>query len=64
MNPYFHLYTDSIRMLLAPYMIAFYRNIGRGLLQYGDHFLLEDALGRIKKLPCAQFQHWNVLTAF
>jgi hypothetical protein len=49
--------TDSIRTLLAPNMIAFYRNMGRGLLQYGDHFLFEDALGRIKKLPCAQFQH-------
>jgi len=45
-------------------MMAFYRNIGRSLMQYSDHFLFEDALGRIRKLPCAQFQHWNVLKPF
>jgi hypothetical protein len=51
-------------MLLAPYLIAFYRNIVQGFIQYGDHFLFEDAIGRVKRLPCAQFQYWNVSTAF
>jgi hypothetical protein len=31
-------------------------------LQYGDHFLFEDAIGRKKSLPCDQFQHWDVST--
>jgi len=47
-------------MLLAPYLLTFYRNTIHGLLQCGDHFLFEDAIGRIKRLPCAQFQYWDV----
>jgi hypothetical protein len=55
---------DNTRMLLAPYLIAFYRNTVQGLMLYGDHFLFEDAVGRIKRLPCIQFQHWNVHISF
>jgi hypothetical protein len=47
-------------VLLAPYLAAFYRTKIPGLLLYGDQFLFEDGIGRIKRLPCAQFQHWNV----
>jgi hypothetical protein len=53
-----------IRMLLTPYLIAFYQNTVHRLLQYGDHFLFEDAIGRVKRLPCAQFQHWGCMCFF
>ncbi|CZR69364.1 uncharacterized protein PAC_19264 [Phialocephala subalpina] len=49
----------ELLMLLAPYLIAFYRIKVQGSLQYDDHFMFEDAIGRIKRLPCAQFQHWT-----
>ncbi|KAF4633396.1 hypothetical protein G7Y89_g4717 [Cudoniella acicularis] len=51
-------------ILLAPYMIAFYRNTVQRFIQYGDYFLFEDAIGRIKRLPCAQFQHWDIFYDF
>jgi hypothetical protein len=47
-------------ILLAPYLIALYKNSLGNLLIYGDHFIFEDAVGRVKKLPCAQFQFWKV----
>jgi hypothetical protein len=47
-------------MLLVPYISIFYKNTIQHLILYGDHFLFEDAIGRVKRLPCAQFQHWNV----
>ncbi|PMD14458.1 hypothetical protein NA56DRAFT_664780 [Hyaloscypha hepaticicola] len=50
--------------LLAPYLIVFYRTRIHGLLLYGDQFLFEDGIGRMKRLPCAQFQHWNVFYDF
>ncbi|KAF4630021.1 hypothetical protein G7Y89_g8132 [Cudoniella acicularis] len=34
------------------------------LMLFGDHFLFEDALGRMTKLPCSQFQHWKVFYTF
>jgi hypothetical protein len=51
------IFTNNIRMLLAPYLIAFHKSTIQELLLYGDHFLFEDAIERIKRLPCNQFQH-------
>jgi hypothetical protein len=47
------------RLLLAPHLVAFYQYSVQHI-QYGDYFLFEDAVGRVKRLPCAQFQQWNV----
>jgi hypothetical protein len=44
-------------------MIVFYKNTIYHLLQYGDHFLFEDSIGRFKRLPCVQFQDWKVRTS-
>jgi hypothetical protein len=46
--------------LLAPYIVALYSGWIRMLMLHSDRFLFEDALGRIKRLPCAEFQHWDV----
>lgn len=51
-------------MLLAPYLVSFSRIKIPGFLQYGDYFVFEDAIGRIKRLPCAQFQHWHMFHGF
>jgi hypothetical protein len=53
-------FTNKNSILLAPYLIVFYWIRIHGLLLYGDQFLFEDGIGRMKRLPCAQFQHWNV----
>ncbi|RDL39203.1 uncharacterized protein BP5553_03543 [Venustampulla echinocandica] len=51
-------------ILLAPYIATFYRNTIQGLLLYANHFMFEDALIRIKQLPYAQFQHWDIFFRF
>ncbi|KAF4625253.1 hypothetical protein G7Y89_g12917 [Cudoniella acicularis] len=55
------LIRELLSILLAPYLTALYRHSIGHLLLYGDHFLFEDAIGRIKRLPCAQFQFWSML---
>jgi hypothetical protein len=55
-----NLSADKKSILLAPYLVVFHRTRIQGLLLYGDQFLFEDGIGRTKRLPCAQFQHWNV----
>ncbi|CZR68162.1 uncharacterized protein PAC_18061 [Phialocephala subalpina] len=62
--PQVELRLTYIRLLLAPYLIVFHRNLIQPLLMGGDHFLFEDAIGRMKRLPCMQFQHWDIFYTF
>ncbi|KAH7364658.1 hypothetical protein BKA65DRAFT_142867 [Rhexocercosporidium sp. MPI-PUGE-AT-0058] len=49
----------ALLIIVAPYLLAMFNgSIGR-LMLAGDHFTFEDALGRMTRLPCSQFQDWK-----
>ncbi|KAG4439656.1 hypothetical protein IFR05_004853 [Cadophora sp. M221] len=49
----------ALLMIAAPYLLAMYKSSVGRLMLAGDHFTFEDALGRMTRLPCSQFQEWN-----
>lgn len=54
------VYAHFHRVIAAPYLLVMYKNSVGRLMLAGDNFTFEDALGRMTRLPCSQFQEWNV----
>ncbi|KAL5320495.1 hypothetical protein ACEPPN_011301 [Leptodophora sp. 'Broadleaf-Isolate-01'] len=49
----------ALLVIAAPYLLVMYKNSVGRLMLAGDNFTFEDALGRMTRLPCSQFQEWN-----
>ncbi|KAH8655047.1 hypothetical protein BGZ60DRAFT_519157 [Tricladium varicosporioides] len=53
-----------ISLLILPYVAMFLRNTLSTFFLCGDRFLFEDGLRRMKILPTAHFQHWELFYEF